>query len=178
MIYFNIDQQNATFIQDIQSIAIAKDKQIKKFAIQTHSPFIAIIDQHNNLQLWNRQTQESKTLNRPNLSMLYLNITHLDFSHDGQLLAVSYQQDNQKNGTLQFWKISNNEKSELLTISEENIGINYFDFGANNNLLKAIDSNGYLQTYNFNLDDLLNQSCTWIHDYLALSPDKQKTCKN
>jgi len=55
---------------------------------------------------------------------------------------------------------------------------NYLDFRANNNLLKAIDTHGYLQTYNFNLDDLLSQSCTWIHDYLALSPDKQKPCQN
>ena len=141
---------------------------------------IAIVDQHNNLQIWNRQTQKSDTQNRPslNLNTLNLHVTHLDFSHDGQLLAISYQQDNQKNGTLQLWKISNNEKSELLTISEENIGIDHFDFRANNNLLKAIDTNGYLQTYNFNLDDLLNQGCTWIHDYLALSPDKQKPCQN
>ena len=178
--YFNLDQQNITFIQDIQTIAIAKDKQIKKFAIQPHSSLIAIVDQHNNLQIWNRQTQKSDTQNRPslNLNTLNLHVTHLDFSHDGQLLAISYQQDNQKNGTLQFWKISNNEKSELLTISEESIGIDHFDFRANNNLLKAIDTNGYLQTYNFNLDDLLNQGCTWIHDYLALSPDKQKSCQN
>jgi WD40 repeat protein len=109
--------------------------------------------------------------------MLYLNITHLDFSQNGKLLAISYQ-DNQENGTLQLWKIKDNEESELLTISEENIGIDYFDFRANNNLLKAIDSNGYLQIYNFNLNDLLNQSCTWINDYLALSPDKQKSCQN
>ena len=176
-VYFNLDQQNTTFIQDIQTIAIAKDKQIKKFAIQPHSPFIAIVDQHNNLQLWDRQTQNSDNQNKRNLNMLNLHVTHLDFSQDGKLLAISYQ-DNQKNGTLQLWKIKDDEESELLTISEENIEINHFDFRANNNLLKAIDSNGYLQIYNFNLNDLLNQSCTWINDYLALSPDKQKSCQN
>ena len=95
--------------------------------------------------------------------MLNLHVTYLDFSQDGKLLAISYQ-DNQENGTLQVWKIKDDEESELLTISEENIEINHFDFRANNNLLKAIDSNGYLQIYNFNLNDLLNQSCTWIND--------------
>ena len=177
LVYFNLDQQNTTFIQDIQTIAIAKDKQIKKIAIQPHSPFIAIVDQHNNLQLWNRQTQNSDNQNKRNLNMLNLHVTYLDFSQDGKLLAISYQ-DNQENGTLQVWKIKDDEESELLTISEENIEINHFDFRANNNLLKAIDSNGYLQIYNFNLNDLLNQSCTWINDYLALSPDKQKSCQN
>jgi hypothetical protein len=108
--------------------------------------------------------------------MLNLHVTHLDFSHDGKLLAVSYQ--DQKNGTLQLWKIKDDNDPELLTISEENIAINHFDFRANNNLLKAIDTQGYLQIYNFNLNDLLNQSCTWIDDYLALHPDKQKPCQN
>ena len=93
------------------------------------------------------------------------------------ILAISYQ-DNQKNGTLQLWKIKDDNEPELLTISEENIKINHFDFRANNNLLKAIDTKGYLQIYNFNLNDLLNQSCTWIDDYLSLHPDKQKLCQN
>ena len=85
LIYFNIEQQNTTFIQDIQTIVIAKDKQIKKIAIQPHSPFIAIVDQHNNLQLWNRQTQNSDNQNKRNLNMLNLHVTHLDFSQDGKL---------------------------------------------------------------------------------------------
>lgn len=176
LVYFNPDQHNTVSLQSISVIEIPKkiaDKQIKKIAIHPNNLLIAIVDQNNDLQIWNRQTQKNYVLNTLNLS-----VSHLDFSHDGKLLAISYKQDNQKNGTLQLWKIKDNEESELLTISEENIGINHFDFRANNNLLKAIDTNGYLQIYNFNLNDLLNQSCTWINDYLALSPDKQKSCQN
>ena len=66
----------------------------------------------------------------------------------------------------------------MVLLKHFGIKINHFDFRANNNLLKAIDTKGYLQIYNFNLNDLLNQSCTWINDYLALSPDKQKSCQN
>ena len=170
--YFNLDRQNTASLQDIQSITIPKkiaDQQIKKIAINPNNLLMAIIDQNNDLRIWNRQTQKSYTLNIPNLT-----VTHLDFSPDG-ILAISYQ-DNQNNGTLQLWKVNDNEGSELLTIAEENIVIKNFDFRANSNLLKGIDANGYLQTYNFNLDDLLTQSCTWLKDYLDLHPDKSKSC--
>ncbi len=168
--YFNPDQQNTASLQGIQTMAIAQDKPIKKFAIQPQGPWVAMIDKDNDLQLWNRQTKETYELN-----ILNLNVTHLDFSPDGKLLAISYQ-DNQNNGTLQFWKINDTQGSELLTIVEKNVIINQFDFRAKNNLLQGIDSNGSLQTYNLNLEDLLTQSCTWLKNYLMLNPDKSKFC--
>lgn len=174
LVYFNLNQQKTTSLEGVQILAFPqkiKDKQIKKIAIQPNSVLIALIDQDHNLQIWNRQTQDSYSLN-----MLNLNVTHLDFSSDGKLLAISYQ-DSQGNGTLQLWKINENEGSELLTLTEENIAINYFDFRGNNYLLKGIDINGYLQIYNFNLDNLLTQSCTWLQDYFELHSDKRKNCQ-
>jgi WD40 repeat protein len=174
--YFNLDQQNTASLQGIQTIVIPKkitNKHINKIAIQPNSPFIAILAQNaqnNDLRVWNYQAQKSYDLNTLNL-----NITHLGFSSDGKLLAISYQ-DNQKNGILQLWKVNETEGSELLTIAEEGIAIQHFDFRANNNLLKGIDANGYLQTYNFNLDNLLTQSCDWLKDYLELHSDKRKFC--
>jgi WD40 repeat protein len=173
--YFNLDQQNTGSLQGVQTIAIPKkiaDKQIKKIAVQSNGSLMAMVDKNNDLQIWNRETKKSYILD-----VLNLNVNHLDFSPDGKLLAISYQ-DNSKNGTLQLWKINDNEGSELLTIAEKDIVINDFDFRANNNLLKGIDANGYLQTYNFNLDDLLTQSCDWLKDYLDLHPDKRKSCQN
>ena len=172
--YFNLDQQNTASLQGIQTIAIPKkiaDKQIKKIAVQSNGSLMAMVDKNNDLQIWNRETQKSYILD-----VLNLNVNHLDFSPDGKLLAISYQEKN--NGTLQLWKVNDNEGSELLTIAEKDIVINNFDFRSTNNLLKAIDANGYLQTYNFNLDDLLTQSCDWLKDYLDLHPDKRNSCQN
>ena len=84
LVYFNLHQQKTTSLKGIQILTFPQEirnKQIKKIAIQPNSLLIALIDQNNNLHIWNRQTQES-------YSLVIKIIKRMAHSNSGKLMSM------------------------------------------------------------------------------------------
>jgi WD40 repeat protein len=106
-----------------------------------------------NLMLWDLNGQR-----RAVLKGHQGNIYRVKFSPSGQTL-VSAGRDS----TIRFWNL----KGDLLRTWEGN-NENFVDvsFNSNGTALASADTKGKVILRDFNLDNLLQRSCSWLHNYL------------
>lgn len=114
---------------------------------------------HGTISLWSLDGQELQTFSGHNAG-----ITSLKFSPDGQLLASA-----SGDRTVKLWNL---DGQELQTFSDHRAGITSVRFSPSGKLLASAscDSTVILRSLDLlelDLDQLLEQGCRWLQDYLS-----------
>lgn len=125
---------------------------------------IASASQDGTIKLWNRSGSEIKTLQGHRGS-----VYSVSFSPQGKTIA-SASDDN----TIKLW----NFKGELLkTLSGHRAEVNSVSFSPDSKTLASAsrDNTVILWNWNLTLDELLEQSCDWLDDYLKHNPNVEKS---
>ncbi|MEL6408697.1 MAG: hypothetical protein AAFR81_30300, partial [Chloroflexota bacterium] len=89
-------------------------------------------------------------------------VNGVSFSPDGQTLASASW-----DGTVKLWSVSGEELTTLDGHSREVYGVS---FSPDGQTLASASWDGTVKLWNFDLDDLMERGCNWLHDYLVNNP--------
>lgn len=122
-----------------------------------NSSLLASASYDNTVKLWNRKGVEIRTLKSPTDS-----VAHVSFSPIGDILAtISW--DNR----VQLWRLDDTLIKSLEGHSDR---VSAISFSPDGRILASGSNDNTVILWNLDLDDLLNRSCDWLHDYLKTNP--------
>ncbi len=128
---------------------------ISSVQFSTDNKTLASASWDNYIKLWNITNDESfKTLTGHTTG-----VTSLSFNQDNKLLVSGSQ-----NSTIKLWNLSNG--NQLKTFSLDIGGINSLSFTPDNQNLVIGSENGGVRVWNLDVEQLLQQGCLKIGDYL------------
>jgi WD40 repeat protein len=151
----------------------SNQNRIYKIVFSPDGQKIATASTDGTVKLWNLQGQLLTTL-RGDLFPVY----SLVFSSDGKQLATA-----SSDGTARIWDTKGQLRSEYKGEQNSLLGI---DFTLDNQEIITVSQNGKIQEWQVEnelsrLNNLLNQGCQWLEDYLNTHPqerEKLKVCQN
>ncbi len=130
------------------------DLAVTSLAFSPDGKTIASGSRDNTVKLWSLDGKMSQTLSRHENF-----VTSLAFSPDGKMLA-SGSRDN----TVQIWGL---DGRLLGTLTGHKKYVNSLAFSPNGKILVAASGEGMMRVWHLDLDDLIDNGCNWLHDYLA-----------
>ena len=125
---------------------------------------IASASRDNTVKLWNLEGKHLYTLTGHSDW-----VNSVVFSYDGQTIA-SASRDN----TVKLW---NREGKNLHTLTGHSDWVNSVVFSYDGQTLATASSDKTVILWNLNLEDLVAQSCDWLHDYLVTHEEETELRK-
>ncbi|MUG91485.1 peptidase C14 [Scytonema sp. UIC 10036] len=130
---------------------------INKVSFSPNGEIMASASSDNTVKLWSINGQEIRTLRGHSYQVF-----DVSFTSDGQMIASA-----DWDGTIKLWNL---EGQLLVTLERQSNKISSLSFSPDNQILAAATNKGII-LWNFNLDNLVEFGCKWLHNYLLNNPN-------